>query len=208
MTMVSERFGFYHAALFLIDDSGNRLILREATGEPGAKLKSGRLWPARECEFDCRQGGPHRRVRGCQRHRRRPRRTRQIRCCRRRGRSARSRCGSATASSARWIFRLPASTPLLPDDLSVLQILADQVAIAIDNARSYELAQQAVKEMRELDRVKTQFLANMSHELRTPLNSIIGFSRVILKGIDGPISDVQRQDIDGNLQLRDSIYSG
>jgi CheY-like chemotaxis protein/two-component sensor histidine kinase len=40
----------------------------------------------------------------------------------------------------------------------------------------------------------------MSHELRTPLNSVIGFSRVILKGIDGPINDVQRQDIS-------SIYS-
>ena len=64
-----------------------------------------------------------------------------------------------------------------PDDQSVLQILADQVAIAIDNARSFELSQQAVKEMREIDHVKTQFLANMSHELRTPLNSIIGFSR-------------------------------
>jgi signal transduction histidine kinase/DNA-binding response OmpR family regulator len=82
-----------------------------------------------------------------------------------------------------------------PEDLSVLQILGDQVAIAIDNARSYQLAQQAVREMRETDRVKTQFLANMSHELRTPLNSIIGFSRVILKGIDGPISDLQRQDL-------------
>jgi CheY-like chemotaxis protein len=35
----------------------------------------------------------------------------------------------------------------------------------------------------------------MSHELRTPLNSIIGFSRVILKGIDGPINDVQKQDL-------------
>jgi signal transduction histidine kinase len=35
----------------------------------------------------------------------------------------------------------------------------------------------------------------MSHELRTPLNSIIGFSRVILKGIDGPITDVQQQDL-------------
>ena len=35
----------------------------------------------------------------------------------------------------------------------------------------------------------------MSHELRTPLNSIIGFSRVILKGIDGPITDLQEQDL-------------
>jgi len=46
-----------------------------------------------------------------------------------------------------------------------------------------------------LDRLKTQFLANMSHELRTPLNSIIGFSRVILKGIDGPLTDVQHTDL-------------
>src|SRR5689334_8357890 len=35
----------------------------------------------------------------------------------------------------------------------------------------------------------------MSHELRTPLNSIIGFSRVILKGIDGPLSAMQEQDL-------------
>ena len=74
-------------------------------------------------------------------------------------------------------------------------MLADQVAVAIDNARSYELAQAAITEMRELDRLKSKFLANMSHELRTPLNSIIGFSRVIIKGIDGPITDLQEQDL-------------
>lgn len=73
--------------------------------------------------------------------------------------------------------------------------MADQIAVAIDNARSYELAQQAISEMRELDQLKSQFLANMSHELRTPLNSIIGFSRVILKGIDGPVTELQDQDL-------------
>ena len=81
------------------------------------------------------------------------------------------------------------------DEVAVLQTLADQVAVAINNARSYELSLKAVEEMREVDRLKTQFLANMSHELRTPLNSIIGFSRVILKGIDGPVTDVQQQDL-------------
>ena len=81
------------------------------------------------------------------------------------------------------------------DDLVVLQILADQIAVAIENARAYELSQKAYEEMKEVDRVKSQFLANMSHELRTPLNSIIGFSRVILKGIDGPINETQKQDL-------------
>ena len=46
------------------------------------------------------------------------------------------------------------------------------------------------------DRAKTRFLANMSHELRTPLNSIIGFSRVLLKGIDGPVGERQREDLE------------
>jgi PAS domain S-box-containing protein len=81
------------------------------------------------------------------------------------------------------------------DDVAVLQSLGDQVAVAIDNARSYELSQQLIKDLREVDKLKSQFLANMSHELRTPLNSIIGFSRVILKGIDGPITDMQQQDL-------------
>ena len=74
-----------------------------------------------------------------------------------------------------------------------MQVLADQIAIAMENARSYELSQIAIKEMEEVDRLKSQFLANMSHELRTPLNSIIGFSRVILKGIDGEINDIQNR---------------
>lgn len=81
------------------------------------------------------------------------------------------------------------------NDLTVLQILADQIAIAVGNARAYELSVHAMEEMRKADQLKSQFLANMSHELRTPLNSIIGFSRVILKGIDGPINEVQEQDL-------------
>jgi signal transduction histidine kinase/ActR/RegA family two-component response regulator len=81
------------------------------------------------------------------------------------------------------------------NDSAVLQILADQIAVAVENARSYEISLQAMEEMRKADQLKSQFLANMSHELRTPLNSIIGFSRVILKGIDGPINDTQQQDL-------------
>ncbi len=53
----------------------------------------------------------------------------------------------------------------------------------------------AYEDMKENDRLKSEFIANMSHELRTPLNSIIGFSKVILKGIDGPINERQQQDL-------------
>jgi signal transduction histidine kinase/CheY-like chemotaxis protein len=55
--------------------------------------------------------------------------------------------------------------------------------------------QESYTRLKEVDRLKSEFLANMSHELRTPLNSIIGFSMVILKGIDGPITELQKTDL-------------
>ncbi|HET7089294.1 MAG TPA: GAF domain-containing protein [Anaerolineae bacterium] len=80
-------------------------------------------------------------------------------------------------------------------DQRLIEALADQAAVAIANARAYEAERAALDRMREVDRLKTQFLANMSHELRTPLNSIIGFSRVILRGIDGPLTEMQQADL-------------
>src|SRR3972149_5283068 len=81
------------------------------------------------------------------------------------------------------------------EDRVLAEAAVAQLAMALQDARTYQLTQQALEEMREADRLKTQFLANMSHELRTPLNSIIGFSRGILKGIDGPINETQAQDL-------------
>ncbi len=81
------------------------------------------------------------------------------------------------------------------EDQALANAIAHELAITLQDARSYQLTQQALEEMREADRLKSQFLANMSHELRTPLNSIIGFSRVILKGIDGPVTETQEQDL-------------
>jgi nitrogen-specific signal transduction histidine kinase/CheY-like chemotaxis protein len=81
--------------------------------------------------------------------------------------------------------------------------VASEMSWAVENARllaeserrAVELGRTA-KQLREVDQFRAQFLANMSHELRTPLNSIIGFSRVILKGIDGPLTDLQRTDLE------------
>ncbi len=79
--------------------------------------------------------------------------------------------------------------------LSFLEVVATNLGVAVENARLYQGAVETAERLEEVDRLKTQFLANMSHELRTPLNSIIGFSRVILKEIDGPLTDMQRTDL-------------
>jgi len=74
--------------------------------------------------------------------------------------------------------------------------LADQVAVAVENARAFEEQQKTAERLREVDRLKSQFLANMSHELRTPLNSIIGYAEVLLDGIDGELSDDAIEDVE------------
>mgnify|MGYP001191473385 FL=1 len=81
------------------------------------------------------------------------------------------------------------------EDLRLLETVATQASTAIENARAYERLAETAEQLREVDKFKTQFLANMSHELRTPLNSIIGFSRVMLKGIDGPLTELQAADL-------------
>ena len=87
------------------------------------------------------------------------------------------------------------SEPITREMLPPYHTLADQAAIILSNQKLFQEIKQANEQLRQLDRLKTQFLANMSHELRTPLNSIIGFSRVILKGIDGPITTEQEEDL-------------
>jgi signal transduction histidine kinase/HAMP domain-containing protein len=73
-------------------------------------------------------------------------------------------------------------------DLRLIVSLAGQAAIAIQNARLYESAQEA-------DRLKSAFLASMSHELRTPLNSIIGFTGILLQGLVGSLNEEQNKQL-------------
>jgi GAF domain-containing protein/CheY-like chemotaxis protein len=81
------------------------------------------------------------------------------------------------------------------EEIILMTTLINQAAVSMQNARLYEEIIETADQLRELDQLKSQFLANMSHELRTPLNSIIGFSRVIMKGIDGPVTEQQTQDL-------------
>jgi signal transduction histidine kinase/CheY-like chemotaxis protein len=57
------------------------------------------------------------------------------------------------------------------------------------------LLERANKELRELDKLKSTFLANMSHELRTPMNAIIGYTDLLIDGVDGPINEDQGKSL-------------
>ena len=64
----------------------------------------------------------------------------------------------------------------------------------------YERLEQANRELRTLDQLKSEFLANVGHELRTPLNSIIGFTELLLQGYSGDLSHDQRRQLSMVLQ--------
>ncbi len=96
-------------------------------------------------------------------------------------------------------------------DIRVITTIADELALAIQNARAYVQIQQfnqtlqakvndATKQLRQanntlqqLDQVKDEFISIASHQLRTPLTIVDGYLANILEGIYGSYNDRQKQ---------------
>ncbi len=60
-------------------------------------------------------------------------------------------------------------------------------------------------ELAKASQLKSQFLASMSHELRTPMNSIIGYSEVLLDGLDGDLNAEQKEDVKAVLKAAEHL---
>jgi len=69
--------------------------------------------------------------------------------------------------------------------------MAMHLALAIDNARLYQLAQDAVTK-------HERFIAVASHELRTPVTNINGYADLLRRTIDRP--EIDRERLVGNVE--------
>jgi signal transduction histidine kinase len=104
-----------------------------------------------------------------------------------------------------------------------LGILANQIAIAIENAGLYEEikgfntrlrieVEEQTRELRDknlelkkMDRMKDDFVSNVSHELRTPLTSISGYARLMSLEKIGPVNESQKQSLGIILEEADRL---
>ena len=201
--LIQERFGFYYVGLFLTDESGEYAVLRAGTGEAGRRmLEVG--------------------------HRLRVGNTSMIGWCIAHGKARIAldvgeeaiRFDNPLLPETRSEMALPllsrgrkcigaltvqsrAEAAFTEEDIAVLQSMADQLAIAIENAslheeiRRYaaELEQRVAERTAELAAVNKEleaFAYSVSHDLRAPLRSMDGFSQALLEDYGDVLDETGR----------------
>jgi signal transduction histidine kinase len=90
------------------------------------------------------------------------------------------------------------------EDINLLRVLANQGAVAIENARLHqariEALEQSKKELERLNKAKSRALDHLSHELRTPLSVVQGNIRLLKRKTQSQTPPLVREEIYDSLE--------
>ncbi len=87
------------------------------------------------------------------------------------------------------LYLLAEERGIRPHKLEFVLRVADNVAIAVENARLYEALRQA-------NHAKSEFVSIVSHELRAPMTSLKGYADMLKNGKLGTLSAQQQEFLD------------
>ncbi len=96
--------------------------------------------------------------------------------------------------------------PFTEQDEVIGMRLADHAGVALQNAELYRREQRARADAEMANRSKDEFLAILSHELRTPLQSMLGWVRLLRRGVlDQAAVDKALETLDRNTHAQARI---
>jgi signal transduction histidine kinase len=72
------------------------------------------------------------------------------------------------------------TTPLFDDDM-LLNLISNQIGVAIHQARQWHELQKANTQLAKIDELKSNLIDTVSHELRTPLTNIKGYTSRLIR---------------------------
>lgn len=76
--------------------------------------------------------------------------------------------------------------------------VSDMIMLAFERWKRKQIEEElnnAIEQLKNLNKIKSDFISMISHELRTPLTSIIGFVSLLLKGVAGKLTIQQMEFI-------------
>ena len=201
--LIQHYFDIYYVGLFLVDETGKQAVLHAGTGEAGQKMIEtghrltvggesmiGQCVARAEARIAMGVGDEGARFNNPLLPLTRSEMALPL--------NNRGKCIGALSVQSNQ------ESAFLPGDITALQAMADQLAIAIANARLYDEVQQYATRLEERVAERTAALAavnkeleafaySVSHDLRAPLRSLDGFSQALIEDYAGQL-DATAQD--------------